>query len=82
MEAARTELPVNGPNIDEDTTCRDHLRIKRDRLFKQFLKSPSETQLAIEIRLIDDQIAELVELITKNVPTQTKRQQGGSAGRG
>ena len=39
---------------------REELKAKRDRLFDQYLKNPSNTSLALEIKTIDDQIAESV----------------------
>jgi hypothetical protein len=46
------------PGIDEQK-IRDNLKTKRNLLFKEFFGNPSNTRLAIEIRLIDDRIAEL-----------------------
>jgi hypothetical protein len=37
---------------------REELKAKRDLLFERYLKNPMETQLALEIKIIDDQIAE------------------------
>ena len=34
------------------------LRAKREPLFQRFANNPNETHLAIEIKVIDDQIAE------------------------
>jgi hypothetical protein len=45
---------------------REGLKAKRDMLFAEYLKSPSNTRLAVEIKLIDDDIAKSVE--------QTERQ--------
>lgn len=33
-------------------------KAKRDRLFEQYLKDPSNTRLALEIKAIDDLVAE------------------------
>jgi hypothetical protein len=46
------------PRINAQT-IRDQLKTKRNLLFEKFLGDPSNTQLAKEIRLIDDRIAEL-----------------------
>jgi len=46
------------PKINAQT-IRDQLKTKRNLLFEEFLGNPSNTQLAKEIRLIDDRIAEL-----------------------
>ncbi len=40
---------------------RDQLKTKRNLLLQEYSKNPMNTCLAIEIRLIDDQIAELTE---------------------
>jgi len=40
-------------------TIRNQLKIKRDVLLKQFRENPSQTRLAIEIKLIDETIAQL-----------------------
>ena len=53
---------MNDPRIDVET-IRGHLRAERNHLFKTFVGNPSNTRLAIEIKLIDDQIAELAESI-------------------
>jgi hypothetical protein len=46
--------------IDEKT-IRDQLKAKRNLLIDEFSKNPMNTRLAIEIRLIDDQIAEVTQ---------------------
>jgi hypothetical protein len=40
---------------------RDELKTRRNLLLREYSKNPLKTCLAIEIRLIDDQIAELTE---------------------
>ena len=40
---------------------REELKAKRNPLFKRYLKSPEDTHLALEIKEIDDQIAECTE---------------------
>jgi hypothetical protein len=47
---------------------REELKAKRDRLFDQYLKNPSNTSLALEIKTIDDQIAESVARSTAKRP--------------
>ena len=37
------------------------LEAKRDMLFAEYLKSPTNTKLAVEIKMIDDDIARSVE---------------------
>jgi len=40
---------------------REVLKARRIPLFKQYLKNPNDTHLALEIKNIDDQIAECTE---------------------
>jgi hypothetical protein len=47
------------PRIHE-IAIRDQLKTKRNVLFNEFLRNPLNTSLAIEIKLIDDRIAELI----------------------
>jgi len=47
------EPKINGQTIP------DQLKTKRNLLFEEFLGNPSNTRLVDEIRLIDDQIADL-----------------------
>jgi hypothetical protein len=46
----------------EEKRKRDDLKAKRDLLFERYLKHPMDTHLAIEIKAIDDQIAENTKL--------------------
>ena len=39
---------------------REKLKTTRNLLFARFLKNPSDTRLALEIKIIDDQVAECV----------------------
>ena len=43
---------------------REELKAKRNRLFNDYLKNPSNPLLALEIKTIDDQVAESVERST------------------
>jgi len=43
--------------IEAKRKC-EELKAKRNLLFEKYLKRPMETQLALEIKIIDDQIAE------------------------
>ncbi len=45
---------------DHQLAIRDQLKNKRNVLFNEFLRNPLNTSLAIEIKLIDDRIAELI----------------------
>lgn len=40
---------------------RDELKAKRNRLFEKYLKNPGETTLALEIKQMDDELAEYSE---------------------
>lgn len=40
---------------------RDKLKIKRDSLFERYLKSPQDSRMALEIKKIDDEIAECTD---------------------
>ena len=42
-------------------TRRDELKVRRESLFNKYLKNPAETQLALEIKALDDQVAECVQ---------------------
>ena len=39
----------------------DQLKAKRDPLFAKYLKHPWDTRLALEIKALDDQVAECTE---------------------
>jgi len=47
------------------------LKAEREPLFQRFSNNPSQIHLAIEIKLIDDQIAECNHLIQKKTKTRT-----------
>ena len=42
----------------EEKRKREELKAKRDQLFERYLKHPMDTRLALEIKAIDDQIAD------------------------
>ena len=44
---------------------REELKNKRKVLFKLFLKNPMHTGLAVEIKALDDQLADGAELLTR-----------------
>ena len=52
----------------EEKRKRDELKAKRELLFERYLKHPMDTRLALEIKLMDDQLAA--------VASQTKRKTG------
>lgn len=51
-------MPVRKPEIDEQR-IRNALTAKRNLLFDAFSKDPSNTPLALELRTLDDLIADL-----------------------
>jgi hypothetical protein len=42
----------------EEKKKRDDLKVERNQLFERYLQHPMDTRLALEIKLIDDQLAE------------------------
>ena len=44
---------------------REELKNRRKVLFKLFLKNPMHTGLAVEIKALDDQLADCTELLTR-----------------
>ena len=54
-------VPTMQPPTIDKKKSRDQLKTKRNLLFDEFSKNPMNARLAIEIRLIDDQVAELTE---------------------
>jgi hypothetical protein len=55
---------MHKPTVDEKKT-RDQLKAKRDLLLDEYSRQPMNTRLAIEIRLIDDQVAALTERLVE-----------------
>ncbi len=53
----------------EEKRKREDLKAKRDLLFERYLKHPMDTRLAIEIKNIDDQIADLSPSMTLSCPS-------------
>jgi len=45
---------------------REELKNKRKVLFKLFLKNPMHTSLAVEIKALDDQLADCTHRLTRN----------------
>ena len=52
----------------EEKRKRDELKAKRELLFERYLKHPMDTRLALEIKIMDDHLAETA--------SQTKRKTG------
>jgi hypothetical protein len=50
---------------------RQELKSKRERLYKLFLKNPMETRLAVEIKVIDDQLVGRPEQTTSSKDSST-----------
>lgn len=50
-------IPMLSTQVDWKKN-REELKDKRERLFAAYLKQPSDTSLAREIKLLDDQVAE------------------------
>jgi len=46
---------------EDKVKIRKQLKVKRNQLLEEYSKNPMNTRLAVEIRLIDDQIAEITE---------------------
>ena len=55
----------------EEKRKREDLKAKRDLLFERYLKHPMDTRLAIEIKNIDDQIAENTKLTNRKTGSRT-----------
>jgi hypothetical protein len=51
---------VQKPAVDKKKV-RDQLKQERNLLVETYLKNPMQTRLAIEIKFIDDRVAELTE---------------------
>jgi len=49
----------------DDKSKRQKLKAKRNLLFEKYLKNPEDTQRALEIKLIDDQVAEFTQQIDR-----------------
>ena len=64
VSGGKTRITKTGgfhPMREAAMTTRERLKAKRNRLLKEFFKNPVNTRLAIKIRLIDDQVAEITE---------------------
>jgi hypothetical protein len=46
---------------DDRTVKLEELKARRNLLFKQFVEHPSDIRMSLEIKKIDDQIAEFTE---------------------
>ncbi|HKM67834.1 MAG TPA: hypothetical protein VJX70_11760 [Candidatus Acidoferrum sp.] len=52
------------PVIDQ-MKVRDQMKTKRNLLLEEYSKNPTNSHLAIEIKLLDDQLAELTEQLVQ-----------------
>jgi hypothetical protein len=50
-------------------TQREVLKTKRNLLYKRYLKNPHDTQRALEIKILDDQVAEFTRQIDRQGTT-------------
>jgi hypothetical protein len=57
-------------SASDEKRKREELKAKRDLLFERYLKHPMDTRLALEIKTIDDQLAE---------DTQQRKRKTGSS---
>ena len=53
-------------NVIDEKGRRDQLKAKRKRLFERFVNNPADTHLALEIKIIDDQVAECTQQMERN----------------
>jgi hypothetical protein len=64
-------VPRNyGQAAIEEMEIRDQLKAKRNRLFNRYFKNPMNTSLAIEIRLIDDRVAEILARLVQQTTSE------------
>ena len=62
-------LPCVPETTIEEKKKRQDLKAKRDLLFERYVKSPMDTHLALEIKVLDDQLAEDVKPSTAKYRT-------------
>jgi hypothetical protein len=56
--------------IADERKKRKELTAKRNLLFAKYLKNPQDTRLALEIKLIDDQVALSIEQTERKPATR------------
>jgi hypothetical protein len=56
---------------------RDELTVKRNSLFQRYSRNPNDLQLAVEIKTIDDEIADCMEKLTQEIRSQYKKSMAG-----
>ena len=52
--------------VSNEKRKREELKVKRNLLFEQFLRNPTEIRLALQIRSIDNKIAESSEKMQRS----------------
>jgi hypothetical protein len=55
--------------VIDDKAQREALKIKRNLLYKRYVKNPQDTQRALEIKILDDQVAEFTRQIDRKGTT-------------
>jgi hypothetical protein len=55
------------PTTDVWKKKRDDLTAKRDALFKKYSKNPDDYRLALEIKQIDDEVAECTDTMRQEI---------------
>jgi hypothetical protein len=58
------------PVIADERKKRKELTTKRNLLFAEYLKNPQDIRLALEIKLIDDQVAQSIEQTERKPATR------------
>lgn len=56
--------------VPDESKRRKELTAKRNLLFAAYLKNPMDTRLALEIKLIDDQVADSIEQTQRKPATR------------
>jgi len=55
---------------NDETSIRERLKAKRNRLLKKFFENPVNTCLAIKIRVIDDRVAQITERLVQQTKSR------------
>ena len=55
--------------VIDDKAKREALKTKRNLLYKRYLKNPQDTHRALEIKILDDQVAEFTRQIDRKGTT-------------
>jgi hypothetical protein len=57
-------------SASDDLAKREKLKAKRNSLFEKYLKNPKDTHRALEIKILDDQVAEFTRQIDRKGATK------------